>query len=92
MSNPEVDACGQTSQIESASSLKLKISHERIQNLYLPKGKKVIFLRLTDDFFPQYREIAIKSQKISREDWEGKLERSKQDPARYRLPSLSPDP
>jgi hypothetical protein len=80
MISPEVGTSPQSVQVESASSIKFTLTHEHVQNLYLPKGKKAVFLRITDEFFPQYREVAIKSQKISREDWEEKLERTKQSP------------
>lgn len=66
--------------IDSTSALLYRTAKKAVDNLYLPKGKQAVFVRLSADFFPQYRHAAMKAEGISPEDWEQALDKAKHNP------------
>lgn len=58
----------------------LSNSKDAINKLYLPKGKKILFIRLCDDFFPQSRDAAIERNDFTLEAWTTAVDRAKQNP------------
>ena len=80
MSNPETITDSKPARIERSPALKYTIACEYVQNLYLPKGKKAILIKLSNDFFPQYSNVFMKAMDISLKQCVEELNKVKQNP------------
>lgn len=80
MAQAETETRPLPERIDATSALHYMQAQKAVKDLYLPEGKQAIFVRLSEDFFPQYSSVAMEIEKMTPEDWEQALDKAKHNP------------